>query len=236
MTLSIIIPTYHEEAYLGRTLEAVYRRSRATPDVVVVDCGSSDQTVAVARQYPVTVIEDASLKGHKWKSLNRGAAAAQGDVYLFLDADSLVPDAYDQLIDRCLAPPGVVGGAFEFAFDETGWAYALITLVNRVRYRLRKRFYGDQGIFVRRTTFEQVGGWPPLDIMEAAYFCQALQAIGQLRLIGSPLKTSTRRFAEGGIARVFWHDLIIWATDVLGQDTQRFARAYWQHSEQRRGR
>ena len=234
MSLSIIIPTYHEEAYLGKTLEAVYQRAAGpTPEVIVVDCGSVDQTVAVARQFPTVVIEDALLRGSKWKSLNRGAAIAQGETLLFLDADCLVPDQFDQAIQRCLQETNVVGGAFEFAFDERGVAYQVITLINRVRYRFSHRFYGDQGIFVSSTIFDQVGGWPALDLMEAAYFCQNLQQHGKLRLVSKPLHTSTRRFVEGGIIRVFLFDLGVWWLDVLGLDVQRLAKAYWQQNERR---
>ena len=236
MSLSIIIPTYHEEAYLGRTLEAIYQRATLPlPEVIVVDCGSADQTVAIARQYPTVVLEDSSLKGSKWKSLNRGAAVAQGDILLFLDADSIVPERFDQAIRACLQTEVVVGGAFEFAFDEDGIAYRVITLINRIRYRLSQRFYGDQGIFVRRAIFEQAGGWPALNIMEAAYFCKNLQTWGRLHLILQPLKTSTRRFAEGGVTKVFLYDVGIWWMDVLRLDVQRFAKAYWRQNE-RRGR
>lgn len=234
MPLSIIIPTYHEEAYLGKTLEAIYQRvSTPLPEVIVVDCGSIDRTVTIARQYPVVVIEDPSLKGSKWKSLNLGAAVAQGNVFLFLDADSIVPPRFDQAIRQCLQQREVVGGAFEFAFDEDGIAYQLITQINRIRYRLSRRFYGDQGIFVRRVAFDQAGGWPALDIMEAAYFCKELQTLGQLQLIPLPLKASTRRFAEGGITKVFLYDIGVWWMDLLGWNVQRFARAYWWQNERR---
>ena len=92
MHLSIIIPTLNEADYLKRTLTAVYKRAHlAEPEVIVIDAGSHDATVTIARQLSATVISDESLRGHKWQSLNRGAAEAQGDVYLFLDADSLLP-------------------------------------------------------------------------------------------------------------------------------------------------
>ena len=234
MSLSIIIPTYHEEAYLGRTLKAIYQRATGpVPEVIVVDCGSVDQTVAVAQRYPTVVIEDSSLRGSKWKSLNRGAAVAQGDILLFLDADSVVPDQFNQAIRRSLQQQNVVGGAFEFAFDEPGLAYRVITLINRIRYRISHRFYGDQGIFVRKAIFDRVGGWPARDLMEAAYFCRLLRTQGQLRLLPQSLRTSTRRFAEGGIFNVFLYDVGIWWMDTLGLDVQRFAHAYWQQNEQR---
>ena len=233
MSLSIIIPTYNEEAYLRRTLEAIYRCATSEPEVIVVDCGSVDQTVTIAQQYPTTIVEDASLKGTKWKSLNQGAAIAQGNVYLFLDADSIVPRRFDMAIQCALQKKGIVGGAFEFDFDEDGWALRVITLINRIRYRFRKRFYGDQGIFVKKEIFSQVGGWPALDIMEAAYFCNNLQACGKLYLVPYPVKTSARRFTEGGIWNVFLHDIRVWAMDFLGINVQHFAKAYWQKNERR---
>ena len=234
MLLSVIIPTYHEEAFLGRTLEAVYQRAvSCIPEVIIVDAGSSDRTAAIARQYPVTLVVDAALRGKKWQSLNRGAAAAQGEVYLFLDADTQVPDGYDRAIFQCLQQAAVVGGAFEFAFDEQGWAYGFITLINRGRYRMRQRYYGDQGIFVRQDTFIQAGGWPARDILEAAYLCKNLRTYGRLQLIPLCIKTSTRRFAAGGIVKVFLLDMGIWWMDTLGLNTEQFAKRYWQQNEQR---
>lgn len=95
MRLSIIIPTLNEASYLDHTLSTIYQRCRAEPEVIVVDSGSTDQTVALARRYPATVVADASLRGSKWRSLNKGAALARGDTYLFLDADSIVPSGFD---------------------------------------------------------------------------------------------------------------------------------------------
>lgn len=234
MRLSIIIPTLNEADYLTRTLRAVYRNAcLPPPEVIVVDSGSHDATVAIAREFPLRVIADESLRGHKWQSLNRGAEAARGNVYLFLDADGTLPAGYDAAIQTALRMPNTVGGAFEFAFDQSGWRLGYVTWVNRIRYRVRKRFYGDQGIFVTKEAFERVGGWPPRLIMEAAHFCKNLQAHGRLRLVPLPLRTSARRFIEGGILRSFWHDVQIWARDLLGMDVQRWAAAYWQQNERR---
>ena len=234
MQLSIIIPTLNEANYLSHTLRAVYERVYLSePEVIVVDAGSHDATVAIAERFPATVIVDESLRGSKWRSLNRGAAEAKGDVYLFLDADGLVPVDYDQAIQTALEKRNTVGGAFEFAFDQRSFLLWYITWVNRVRYRFRKRFYGDQGIFVTRQAFARVGGWPPLQLMEAAYFCKNLQAHGRLRIVPLPLKVSARRFVEGGIMQIFWHDVRVWALDLLGRDVQRFAETYWQQNERR---
>ena len=233
MQLSVIIPTYNEEAYIQRVLASVCQEAHDPPEVIVVDCGSVDHTITLARQYPVTIVQDASLRGCKWKSLNCGAAIARGDVLLFLDADSVVPTHFDKIIQRSLERPNVVGGAFELAFDEGGISLGIILLINRIRYRFRKRFYGDQGIFIKSSVFVKMGGWPALDIMEAAYFCKRAQTFGKLRLITQPLTTSARRFVEGGVWRVFFHDLRVWALHFLGFNVQHFAAAYWQDNARR---
>jgi cellulose synthase/poly-beta-1,6-N-acetylglucosamine synthase-like glycosyltransferase len=109
-----------------------------------------------ARYLPTAV---ASARRIRAAALNRGAAEASGDVFLFLDADTPVPRGYDRTIRRALADPRVVGGAFEFALDGTQLALRLVELLNRVRYRIWPLYYGDQGLFVRASAFRLVWGY-----------------------------------------------------------------------------
>lgn len=235
MHLSIIIPTLNESAYIQRTLDCI--RSRASDqlryEVIVIDAGSTDDTKAIAAHQVDAFHEDALLAGAKYKSLNQGAALAKGDYLLFLDADTLLPTGFDLQIKQALESHDVVGGAFEFQMDGQGAIYRVIEWINQTRYRVDKRYFGDQGIFCRQTVFSQLGGYPQEPIMEAAYFCKHMRQVGRLALIKSPILTAARRFEAGQVLRVFLKDTWIWIQFTLGMNIKKYASAYWQENKNR---
>ncbi|MBW3544205.1 MAG: glycosyltransferase, partial [Bacteroidetes bacterium] len=229
MKLSIIIPTYNEKDYLQKTLNAAQNHAsgKHSLEIIVIDGGSTDGTPARIRQKSVVVVTNPSLAGKKWAALRMGARLAQGDVFLFLDADTLLPPDYDLSIARVLADNKVVGGAFEFSFFEKSPALSFITFINRIRYRFRKRFYGDQGLFVRQSAYLASGGCPERALLETAYLCKALQEQGKLKIIQPPVQTSARRFIRGGILKVFLQDLRIWWRDLIGLKVDQHGQQYW---------
>lgn len=228
-SLSVVIPTLNEARYLTATLVAVREHARASDvEVIIVDCGSDDGTADIAKRLGARVIVDTTLRGHKWRSLNAGAMASRSETLLFLDADTRLPPAYDSMIHTQLARPGVVGGAFEHCFGERSAPLHAICFINRLRYRVRHRFYGDQGIFAKRSAWRAVGGWPDRPILEAAYFCVALQRLGRLVIAPATVSTSARRFIEGGVWRVFLGDVSIWLRDALGLDVTPLGHRYWE--------
>src|SRR5262245_44326226 len=199
MQLSIIIPTLNEAAFLGQTIEQARRNAvLGRPEIIVADCGSRDDTLGIASDLGVRIVAQEPLPSCRGAALNRGAAWADGDVLLFLDADTLPPAGYDAAIADCLRDPAVIGGAFEFRLDGSGLGLRIVETINRIRYRLWRLYYGDQGIFVRRELFERVGGYPQRRILEASDFCAALARFGKLVLLRHPMTTSARRFRDGG--------------------------------------
>jgi rSAM/selenodomain-associated transferase 2 len=234
MRLSIIIPTLNEAGYLGATVrQAVRHAALGPPEIIVADCGSQDDTVGLARQLGVQVLNADPPPHCRGAALNCGAAHAAGDVLLFLDADTLAPPAYDAAIADALNDPHVIGGAFEFKLDGPGLGLRIIEIINRVRYRLWRQYYGDQGIFVRRAVFERVGGYPERRMLEASDFCAALAPYGKLVLLRQAMKTSARRFMEGGVCRVFAKDILIWALDLIGGPTELFGGSYQENNRRR---
>ena len=233
--ISIIIPALNEQEFIGATLGAVERHSRSgiVAEIILIDSGSVDDTVRIAQGSELcNVYEHPELKGAKYAVLNQGAVYATGDVLLFLDADTLLPEGFDvairQVIDR-----GYVGGAFEFSLDGKGLSLRFIELVNRIRYRLGQRYYGDQAVFCSRKAFDEVGGYPPLGILESAHFCARLLRLGKLRLIKQKIITSSRRFEQHrlGPLWVLAADTRVFLLDKFGFKNKRFAEEYWKFND-----
>lgn len=205
-------------------------------ELIVVDSGSGDQTPDLVKSMAdVSLYLHPELKGKKYAILNQGANYAKGEVFLFLDADTLLPWGYDELIIKQLTDEKIVGGAFEFKLDTDGIALRFIEYVNRIRYRLGKRYYGDQAIFCTSVAFEKVGGFPERLVLESAYFCVALLKTGKLKLIKNIAVTSARRFTENryGPLWVLTKDTCIFLLDKLNVKHDKLARKYWEFNEEK---
>jgi rSAM/selenodomain-associated transferase 2 len=236
MRISVIIPTLNEARYLATVVSQARLRAVMGPphEIIVADCGSVDGTAELAVRLQTHLIQDRPALSSRASALNRGAAEATGDVFLFLDGDTLVPRGYDQAIHQALRDSLVVGGAFEFALDGAQLGLRLVELINRIRYRIWPLYYGDQGIFVRAPVFRLVRGYPERRLLEASEFCKRLRQRGKIVLLRKYMKTSARRFEEDGIYRVLAQDFRIWWLDFLGLPTEQFGRAY-QKNNRRRG-
>lgn len=233
MTFSIVIPTLNEADNIQKCLDrALKSKSENLPQIIVVDAGSIDDTCAlVAANIEVLLMKFPDLKGLKYASLNRGAAQAVGDVIIFLDADTLLPENYQQLIESALSDTKLVGGAFEHSFDKRTFFLRIIHFINMIRYRLSHRFYGDQAVFCRREVFRKIHGYPEINIMESARFCDRMKTEGKLCLIKTSIVTSSRRFLEQGQWTVFFNDTRIWLMDLLGLSLNDTGKAYWLYNE-----
>ncbi len=231
--LSVIIPTKNEAEHLPNTLRALreYATANQSLEIIVVDTGSSDNTVKLARELGVRVIECPDATPGRASPLNTGARESSADVLLFLDADSIVPMGYDAHIFETLADKAIVAGAFEFKLDGPEFGLRVVEWINRTRYRIWKRYYGDQGLFVRRDIFHKAGGFPAVRLMESSDLCIKLAKFGRLKLIGLPMRTSPRRFIDYGIYHVLWFDIRMWWLNLWGHDVGTFAEHYWSTHE-----
>jgi len=236
VSLSIIIPTLNEAKFLDKTLTRIKEFSNDFNqlEIIVVDSGSSDKTVEIARDnYFCSVHEHPELKGKKYAILNKGASYAKGNHLLFLDADTLLPANFDQLILNHLNN-GYVGGAFEFKLDGKNWGLRFIEIANRTRYRLGQKYYGDQGVFCSKSAFYKINGFPQKPILESAHFCAALKKNGKLKLIKEPVVTSSRRFTRSklGPIWVLTVDTGIFLLDKFGFRSEKIGKYYWSVNDQ----
>jgi rSAM/selenodomain-associated transferase 2 len=222
--LSIVVPTRNDAAALARTLDHLGRLAGVDgTEVIVAAAGDVEGTTAAVGTRARLLWPGGSTRA---QLMNAGAAAAAGEVILFLHADSFPPNDALALIRHALGDPRAVGGAFEHAFAEPVWSLRAINAINRARYRLTRNYYGDQGIFVRAAVFRALGGYRELALMEDLDFAQRLKRRGRSALITTPLVTSGRRFLARGPWRTFFFIVWLLARWTLRLDTQRYAERW----------
>lgn len=222
--VSIVIPTRSDAAALERTLEHLATLAGiAEAEIVVAASGDPEGTQRAVAGRARLLWPGASTRA---ALMNAGAAAAGGDLLFFLHADSLPPRDALPRIQRVLADPRVGGGAFGHRFTEPAWSLAVISAINRARYRLTRNYYGDQGLFVRAEVFRELGGFRDWALLEDLDWSRRLKRACRTVLIGVPLSTSGRRF----LARGPWLTVLFCAwllfLHSLGFDTQRYAERW----------
>ena len=207
MRLSVIIPVLNEERAIAG---AVDDAARVGPDeIIVVDGGSADRTPDIVRDGPARLA--CSARGRAVQ-MNEGAQRAQGDVLLFLHADTTLPVTARVDVEACMADAGCVGGRFDIRLDSTRPLLRVVGRMISLRSRLTRVATGDQAIFVRRTVFERLGGFPEIPIMEDVAFCRALKKEGRIACLRSRVLSSARRWEQNGPVRTI---LLMWALKLL---------------------
>jgi rSAM/selenodomain-associated transferase 2 len=221
MTLSIVIPTLNEAAGIAAALEALAPLRARGAEVIVVDGGSRDGTTDVARPLADFVI--AAPRGRAVQ-MNAGAAVANGDILLFLHADTRLPANADVLIRDALAQSRRVWGRFDLRF--AGNALRLVAAMMNLRSRVTGIATGDQAMFVTRAAFARAGGFPAIALMEDVTLSARLKRLSRPLCLTARVVTSPRRWQAHGALRTV---LLMWRLRLaffLGADPARLARAY----------
>lgn len=222
MRLSIVVPTLNEGAQIEAVLAAAVAAAPGA-ELIVADGGSTDTTSALVPTHAQFVV----ARRGRARQMNAGAALANGEVLLFLHADTLLPSCALQAIQSALADPRVVGGGFGLRFDTKGLIYRVIGGSTTLRSRLRQVFTGDQAMFVRADLFRALGGYADIPLMEDLELCRRLRERGRLVTLGPPVLVSARRHRRYGPLRVLvtgWAYQILYA---LGTPTFALHRLYY---------
>ena len=229
MRVSVIIPTLNEERTISETLARAARSG--ADEIVVVDGGSSDGTVARAKSTskavgPLPAIHLLTAPPGRARQMNAGAAASRGNILLFLHADTELPDGAVAAVTRACGDVGCVGGRFDVRFDTShGWAPVIATLMNW-RSRWTGIATGDQALFVRRDVFTRLGGFPDIPLMEDIEFTRRLKRQGRLAALRLRVTTSYRRWERNGAVGTILLMWLLRALYWLGMSPERLARLY----------
>ncbi len=218
--ISVIIPVLNEADILNQSL------SRLTPqlkghELIIVDGGSIDETPLIAKRYGRVI---SSQRGRARQS-NAGAAAATGDILLFLHADVWLDSGAIEGVEAAISA-GYVGGAFKQRIEGEHPLYRLIERAANFRAKRLQILYGDGGIFIRRTHFDRIGGFPDIPIMEEVGFSRKLRRQGEVTFVEPMIHISTRRWKKNGIVRTTLTNWLITLLYLLRVPPHHLAKLY----------
>jgi rSAM/selenodomain-associated transferase 2/rSAM/selenodomain-associated transferase 1 len=219
--ISIIIPTLNEAASIARTLSPF--EGVENLEVIVVDGGSNDETVELAESRGARVIQSSPGKAVQ---MNTGAAAAAGDIIVFLHADTLLPGDFAPEIASALNQKGVAAGAFRLTIASTGAGIGIIENMANLRSRLLKLPYGDQALFMKKALLDKIGGFPEQPIMEDFMMMRRLKREGKIVMVPAAVVTSPRRWLHMGILKTWLINQLIIIAYYLGIPPERLNRWY----------
>lgn len=222
---SIVVPVLYERDSIGVLLEHIRRLDTGNRcEVIVVDGEPNGGTIEMIEDDQVV-----KMISRPWRSrqMNAGAAAARGDVLVFLHADTFLPDKALSDIDAVVCNSDRVGGAFRLRFDSDRPTYRLISLFVTLRTRVNRQPYGDQALFLRRKYFEKIGGYREIPLMEDVEIVRRIRRSGgRIDILASSVRTSSRRMEAEGIIRRVIKNWLITVLYNLGVSPDKLVRYY----------
>ncbi|KAA8496212.1 Poly-beta-1,6-N-acetyl-D-glucosamine synthase [Porphyridium purpureum] len=230
MKTCVIIPALNEEQNVARAVHSARAASGTDVRVIVVDGGSSDKTRRAARRAGAHAVLSCTERG-RGVQMNFGANsrhAKDAQALVFLHADAVLPANYTASVKRLLfeeSPPAVLG-AFRLRIAGALRGVRLVAWGANIRSRLLGLPYGDQALFLRRETFDAVGGYPKLPLLEDVRLVQACQKLGAIRIAPQDVAVSDRRWRVLGVARTTLLNQVIMLGDALHVDLHTLATTY----------
>ena len=220
--LSVIVPVLNEESAIQRTLDSLQAWRDDGAEIIVVDGGSRDQTLTLARPLADRVLVAGPGRAQQ---MNRGACAARAPTLLFLHADSILPTMGLRSILTVL-DQGARWGWHDIRLSGPHWPFRMIERMMNLRSRLTRVATGDQAIFVEAALFRHCGGFPDIELMEDIALSQRLRGHARPVCMPGPCLTSSRRWERHGIWRTV---LLMWQLRLrffFGAQPRDLARMY----------
>jgi rSAM/selenodomain-associated transferase 2 len=222
---SIIIPVINEEGVINSTIEHLETLpASASMEIIVVDGDRSGKTIGVIRDKNVQTAAGEKGRGNQ---MNSGAAMAQGDIVIFLHADTRLPTNAFALMEAALSDPTCPGGAFDLNIASGRPIYRLIAKIASYRSRLTRIPYGDQAFFFRRAHFLAIGGFANIPLMEDVEIMRRIKKRGErIAIINRSVTTSPRRWEKEGILLCTLRNWLLIALYFSGVSPERLSRFY----------
>jgi len=225
LKISVVVPTLNEAPNLGKTLAPLQPlRERGRIEILVVDGGSTDGTLALAERFSDSVIRSEPGRA---RQMNAGAKTATGQALLFLHADTLLPKDFHEQITHALTRTGALWGRFDVTFEPSTPLLRLVAWMINHRSRLTRVCTGDQAIFVRSCIFRNFGNFAEIPLMEDIELTRRLRYLTAPACVRSPVVTSSRRWLRHGTLRTI---VLMWRLRLLywlGVSPERLARIYY---------
>ena len=222
---SFIIPVWKEESVIPQTIEHIRSlQSAAHAEIIVVDGDPAGKTMDIARREGVTTAISERGRGSQ---MNHGAALAAGNILIFLHADTRLPLDALALIDTSMRDESYTAGAFDLAIDSERPVFRLIEKAASLRSRLTKIPYGDQAVFMRKTVFNELGGFRDIPIMEDVEIMRRIKKrSGKICIIDKAARTSSRRWEREGIVYTTLRNWLLITLYLIGVKPEKLARFY----------
>lgn len=220
--ISIIVPVYNEASTINKLMDNLEEFTNSC-EIIFVDGGSSDGTDKIIEgKYRLVYCPK---KGRSYQ-MNYGASLSKGDILLFLHADSLLPnDAILQI--QKIIQQGHKVGCFEIKFNSKSFLMKICGFMSNLRVRLRNIAFGDQGMFITRSYFQELGGFVELPLMEDYQLSMDIKNHGEkIALVKSKIETSERRFVENGRLRTMARMQRLQYMYRRGEDIELIANLY----------
>jgi rSAM/selenodomain-associated transferase 2 len=229
--ISVIMPTLNEAGGIKRAIESAFDNSAdgGAPDasaieVIVADGGSTDKTREIAKEMGADVTLSPPGRGEQ---MDRGAACATGEILLFLHGDARVPKRWRHAVLKALEDPLVCGGAFTLTIDAEGWRFRILEYLSNFRAKRLGLIYGDQAIFARTESFNNIGGFKKLPLFEDVDCVMNLKDIGKVLILNEKVSTSARRWVKNGILRNTLHNWFLLSLYMLGFSARGLYKRYY---------
>ena len=222
---SIIIPVLNEADVINPMIDHLEAlESGDECEFIVVDGSPDGDTIKAVRRHEIYCLK--STRGRA-SQMNAGAAAATGEILIFLHADTRLPRKALKLINQSLNQQALIGGAFDLRIGADRLIFGIISRIASLRSRLTRIPYGDQAIFIRRDYFNQIGRYPEIPLMEdVALMRRIKKAGGRICFIPEPVVTSARRWEREGILRATLRNWLLLIGFYLGVAPDKLAKYY----------
>ena len=225
--ISVIIPVLNEEKHLEECLKIF---SMQKCELIVVDGGSVDRSLEIARENGVTTI--ALGFANKGRQMNEGAAHSSGDILLFFHADSILPGGALKMIEDVLENKYLLGGTFKLGFHPSKPFYSFLAFFTNIFCSLTRMAFGDRGIFMKRQVFLSLGGFKEYAIMEDADMSDMLRKKGKTAMLPLRVSTSARKYANETHIQACYRTIYACIAYWAGVDPEKIKEGYYKSAKE----